>query len=112
MAHLYQPIRCIDCGVEFVPRAGNQKRCNDCAYKCKLAYARKWNKENADRARYMSRIRKAEAREKKRIEKEMEERKAARKPRKKPIMSWKEIIQVCEENHISYGKAVAKGLIK
>ena len=27
-------------------------------------------------------------------------------------VNWPEIIRICEENHVSYGNAVSKGLIK
>ena len=112
MAKYYPPMWCIDCKTAFMPNAGNQKRCKKCAEKHKLEYVKAWNKEHAERARETRAIRNADNREKRRIEREAEQRKKASKPRKKPIMSWPEIIRVCEENHISYGKAVAKGLVK
>ena len=92
----YQPKWCADCKTAFLPSAGNQTRCRKCQKahqqkKARMYYTR-------DREAIMARIN--------------EERKKPAPKRKKSEMTWPQIIKVCEENNISYGQAVAKGLVK
>ena len=103
----YPPKWCPDCGGAFLPNAQQQQRCKECAYKRKLAYSKEWNRTHRETAQKKRNVRRKQQRRIDRVA-----RKPAPKPRKRSEMTWPQIIKVCMDNNISYGYAVAKGLVK
>lgn len=82
---VYDKIKCVRCGITFVPLSGRTLYCDEC---------RQIVKKERDRLKNIS---------KKHTQKNLH---------KKPIMSWDEVIRVCEINKCSYGEAVSRGLLK
>lgn len=83
----YNPIKCEVCKEDFTPRSGRTLYCDKCRPIVKKMRDSEKNKL------LMSMRRKT-------------------KHKKKPVMSWNEVIRVCEENRCSYGEAVVRGLLK
>lgn len=110
MATYYPPKWCPDCGGAFLPNAKQQKVCRECAYKRKLAYSKEWNRLNREKRKKSHKKLNEKRKQQRRVDRAA--RKSAPKPRKKSEMTWPQIIKVCTENNISYGYAVAKGLVK
>lgn len=89
----YAPIICAICGEAFVPKSGNTKYCD----KCRLGV----DKERWREYREYREIRNAKDRARRRRRKQL--------PTKE--LSWSDVVRICEENNLSYGKAKARGLI-
>lgn len=110
MKECLPPKRCLDCKEMFTPVVHHQKYCKACAYTRKLEKSKEYYREHKEQLLQQQRDLKAKQKQRLSAKKDLEQPK--RKPRKKPIMTWPQIIKVCEENNISYGQAVAKGLVK
>ncbi len=81
---IYSEKTCAICGETFLPNAGTQKYCSSC----------RWDIYDASKTRYRA---KEIAERKKRVRKQQKE--------------MSEIIRKCEAAGLSYGEAVAKGVI-
>ena len=77
----FRDIPCKRCGLVFSPRSGRTVYCDDC---------RPVVEKERHRPGWNGR----------------------KRGEKKPVLKpWSEVVQICEENNLSYGKAKAKGLI-
>ena len=82
----YKQSICDICGCDYSPASGNQRYCPDCQKRAKQLLAQ----ESTVRVK----------------------NRKARAEREKTSLTWSEIIKICNDNNISYGKAMAKGLLK
>lgn len=110
MAKYYPPKWCPDCGAAFLPTVKQQKVCKECAHKRKLAYSKEWNRTHREAVKRSHEKTNERRKQQRRIDRAA--RKSTPKPRKRSEMTWPQIIKVCMDNNISYGYAVAKGLVK